>query len=73
VTLCDVFESVNIIIIMSQSIPEVSFNNLINVITFRNGVSVCLGNHKHGVDGQITEFVNIRCGGIHSYHWNSKD
>jgi hypothetical protein len=44
--LCDFlrcFESVNIIIILSQSILEVSFSNLINVITRRNRVSVMLG------------------------------
>jgi len=72
VTFCDVFESVNIIIILSQSIPEVSFSNFINVITRRNRVSICLGNHKHVVGGQVAEFGNISRCGIHSYHWNSK-
>jgi hypothetical protein len=38
VTFCDVFESVNVTIILSQSIPEVSFNNYINVIARRNKV-----------------------------------
>lgn len=37
-TFCDVFESVNVTIILSQSIPEVSFNNYINVIARRNKV-----------------------------------
>jgi hypothetical protein len=73
VMFCDVFEPVNIITILSQRVLEVSLNSLINVITRRNRVSVCPGNHKHVVDGQIAEFGNIRCGGIHSYHWNSKD
>lgn len=71
-TFCDIFESVNIIIILSQSIPEVSFSNLINVITRRNRVSVCLGNRIHVVDGQVAEFGNIRHCGVHGYHWNSR-
>lgn len=67
------FESVNIIIILSNRIPEVSLNGDFNIITCTNKVSVCLGNPKHVVDGQIAESGNIRRCGTHGYHWNSKD
>jgi hypothetical protein len=75
--LCDFlpcFVSLNIlIVILSQSTTEVSLNSLINVITCRSRLSVCCGNHKYMVDGQIAELGDIRRGGLHSYNWNSKD